>query len=220
MNKNWKTYWKLVAHRKENKALHHFQYCVLKALTAKANNKLEIAESLLRRAFTPVTSEDKLANGRRKFDTLRQTARAANWSKDIFGFDISLFMELADYQRYKDLIKEIVDSRIELHEPEYLFIFVRQDISKEQQAVQAAHATFCAGREYLHHSPEKVNFVLVGVPDELHLVDVGCTLNDNYVKYVTFREPDLSETQTAIATQPLKEHQKRFLKHYPLLKFE
>lgn len=219
MNKHWKTYWKLVVDRKENTAVHHFQYCTLKALSAKANNKQEIAEALLRRAFTPVTSEGKLAGGRRKFDTIEQIARQASFCSTIFGFDYTLFMTLEEFRKYKDFVNTIVSVRIDINEPDYMFIFVRQDISKEQQAVQAAHASFCAGRAYLHHSPDKVNFVLIGVPDEYSIDNAASWINDHHVKHVVFREPDLDNSITAIATQPLKEHQKRFLKGYNLLSF-
>jgi hypothetical protein len=37
------------------------------------------------------------------------------------------------------------------------------------------------------------------------------------VQYVTFNEPDMGATNTAIATEVLKEHQKRFLKRYKKL---
>lgn len=216
MNNNWKTIWKQLSKDKKATAQHHYQYCILKALKAKSNNKLEIAQALLRRAFTPVTSETKLANGRTAWDSIN---RARPHSNTIFGIPITEFLSEEEQPLYWELVNHSKEDDIRSNEPDYLIIFVRQDISKEQQAVQAAHATFVAGTTFEHKSPEQVNFVLIGVEDETKLLSLECSLEERGIKYVIFREPDLASSITAIATEPLKEHQKRFLKRYKTLEF-
>lgn len=221
INKNWKDHWKLVANNKNNTARHMVQYCILKALTAKSQNKVEIAQSMLRAAFTPVTNERQLANGRSQFDTLESTLyRSERRPSKIFGLDLSLFFDEAGYEEYVNLISLVLGSKIKENEPDYVFIFVRQDISNEQQAVQAAHATYVAGSNIpADVVAEHVHFVLVGVPGEEELTEAAKLIDKNKILYHEFREPDLGDSLTALATQPMKEHAKRFLRAYRTLKF-
>jgi hypothetical protein len=220
INKNWKSHWKLVAANKNITARYVVQYCLLKALTAKSNKKLEIAQTLLRRAFTPVTNRTELANGRTAFDTISKHIYMLDLHPKghIFGLDMTLFMDDEGFANYKDLIRQLWSADMASDEPEYLFIFVRQDISKEQQAVQAAHATFKAGTIYRHADADRTNFVLVGVPtlEELNEVEESFKAKDFY-GFVKFTEPELGDTATAIATAPIKEHRKGFLKQYKTL---
>lgn len=222
INKNWKSHWKLVANNKNVTARHMAQYCILKALSAKANNKVEIAQALLRRAFTPVSNKNELANGREPFDTIQNILYRLTFHKNatIFGFENNLILDDEGYEDYKNLLVELNKVDLKAEEPEYMFIFVRQDISREQQAVQAAHATFKAGTTWRHANPDKTNFVLIGVPDleELNEVEEAFKAKDFY-GFVKFVEPDLGDTATAIATAPIKEHRKSFLKQYKTLTF-
>lgn len=213
MNKNWKEHWKQLANNKANTALHHFQYCALKAFNAKSNAKKEIAFALLRRAFTPKNGYD--------WSAINRAAREAFYSNYLLGVsNKEMFEDEAEERRYKALVYEFIGANIRDHEPDYMFIFVRQDISNEQQAVQAAHATFVAGSKFTHASPDKVNFVLVGVRNTHELKLTQQRLEAYGCEFVTFVEPDLDNSITAIATTPLKEHQKRFLKKYKLLEFK
>jgi hypothetical protein len=215
MNKNWKSYWKLVANNKENTAVHHAQYCLMKAFGAKANNKIEIAHALLRKAFTPPTNTtDNWAH-------VRSILRTNIWIRTIFGLDASLFFDEKEAKEFDEFRKLVAG--VDIKEPDYLFIFVRQDISREQQAVQAAHATFkagCIAGKTGEADPNTTNFVLIGVEDEAALVEAREKLYDRGISYAEFVEPDLDNSLTAIASQPLKEHRKRFLKRYKLLSFE
>lgn len=219
MNKNWKTHWKAHTLNKDATALHHFQYCVLKALGAKSNAKLEIAQALLRRAFTPVKEE---IHGRTAFDTVRRVNYQAIWhwrnTKQIFGLDASLFFNAEDEEAYVNLVGEIYSQNIAKSEPEYMFVFVRQDISPEQQAVQAAHATYKAGCTF-GYNPDTTNFVLVGLPKEEHVTQAANLCEANGHETVSFIEPDLGDTLTAIAVRPMKERHKRFLREYKKLVF-
>lgn len=220
INKNWKDHWKLVANNKNNNATHMAQYCILKALTARSQNKVEIAQSMLRAAFTPVTNDTELANGRRQFDTLDYQIQRVGMYRTIFGLDLSLFFDEEGYEEYMSFVRLLWKEDIKANEPDYMFLFVRQDISSEQQAVQAAHAAYVAGSKA---SPEadvnNVHFVLVGVENEEEVKVAAETLESNNVAYYEFYEPDLGDALTSVASQPIKEHQKRFLGKYKTLKF-
>lgn len=212
MKTDYKAIWKEIANNKSNTVLHHIQYCALKALYAKRNNRKEIAEALVRRAFTPRHDTD--------WSSAKNAARKAFYTSYILGIKKTDFFENeAEMRRYNDIVYTLAGSNLRDNEPDYLFIFVRQDISREQQAVQAAHATFVAGAKFTHKSPEQVYFVLIGVEDEIRLADIARMLEERETAHVLFREPDLDNSITAIATAPMKEHQKRFLKHFKKLEF-
>ncbi len=81
-----------------------------------------------------------------------------------------------------------------------LYVLVRKDLSKSQQAVQAGHAV----AEYLLHGPitkwENGTLIYLGVNNEQELVDWKMQLNN----YIEFREPDIGNQITAIATEENK----------------
>jgi hypothetical protein len=211
MKTDYKKLWKQLANNKQNSAINHFQYCILKALNAKSNKpKAQIALALLRRAFSPKDGTD--------WSAIYRAGRTACYITSIFDWNISDVLDEVEKEQYKALCQEVLGTSISLTEPDYMFIFVRQDISPEQQAVQVAHATFVAGTKFDCTEPDKVNFVLIGVENQMQLIYVKCLL-ETRKEYVLFREPDLDDTITAIATQPMKEHEKRFLKRFKLLRF-
>ena len=81
-----------------------------------------------------------------------------------------------------------------------LYVLVRKDLSKSQQAVQAGHAV----AEYLLHGPATTwnngTLIYLGVSNEQELVDWG----DKLEKYVGFREPNVDNQLMAIATEENK----------------
>jgi hypothetical protein len=210
LNTNWKTIWKQRANDKANDAVDHFQYCILKALFAKSNAKKEIGLALLKRAFTPTSYGS--------WDGLNEAGRYAAYRKTIFGRDWTELVPEELQEAYKELVRACQGPTVALSENDYLFIFVRQDISPEQQAVQSAHAVYKAGCEY-KHKPDETYFVLIGVANEEELEEAKAKLASRSVEFVEFYEPDLGDSLTAIATRPIKEHRKRFLKHYRKLQF-
>lgn len=215
---DYKTAWKNQAN---HTALETAQYCVLKATLAKSNQKLEIAQALLRRAFTPITNKTKIFNGRTPFDTLNnviRTVAATNWSKSFCGNDLKEALGEEDWATYKELAGQLVTKDIAKSEPEYMFIFVRQDISPEYQAVQGMHVAYKAGHHF-KSNPDETYFVLVGVPNEESLEEIKEKLDANAVGSVEFKEPDIGNVVTAVASEPIKAHRKRFLKNYDKLVF-
>jgi len=82
------------------------------------------------------------------------------------------------------------------------YVFVRQDISVRQQAVQSNHATFLLART-LPHTIGTPNLVLIGVPDAAALRAVMQTLDTNNIEYVAYEEPANDMGLSSVATVPL-----------------
>ena len=81
-----------------------------------------------------------------------------------------------------------------------LFVIVRRDLTPSQSAVQAGHVV----AEYLLHSRflswKNETLVYLGVQDLFHLEKIKQQFEMNSIKYVEFKEPDLDNQITAIAT--------------------
>jgi hypothetical protein len=97
------------------------------------------------------------------------------------------------------------------------YIFVRKDLSLEQQIVQAAHALHLVGlkQEDRRDSP---SIVLIGVEDLWELQEVSAFLNANRIEYEMFYESYLQEC-TAIATHPLEQERRHLLSGFKTLKY-
>lgn len=105
-----------------------------------------------------------------------------------------------------------------MNNPEYVYVFVRQDLSNEQQLVQAAHATLVLGNK-LKRDVNELYFTVIGIPQLIDFRKVMNDLNTHGTQYETFYEPDQGNTLTAIATHPISKDQRGILKDYKLLKF-
>ena len=104
--------------------------------------------------------------------------------------------------------------------PFYCYIFVRQDLSKEQQLVQAAHATLVLGSKLgKKHDPSGLYFAVIGVPRLTSFCQVMKDLKKHGTEYECFYEPDQGNTMTAIATYPIPKEERGALMEYPKLKF-
>lgn len=106
----------------------------------------------------------------------------------------------------------------------YVYIFVRQDISFEQQAVQAAHVTFKLGAFMERYKdltnwedPDETYFTLVGVRNEEALSAITSILDKFGFKFESFYEPDLPGV-TAVAAYPIDEDKRGPLLAFNLLK--
>lgn len=82
-----------------------------------------------------------------------------------------------------------------------LYILVRKDLSKSQQAVQGGHAV----AEYLLRGPSTAwpngTLVYLGVRNEDDLKFWGTQITEQGYNIVPFREPDIGNEITAIATE-------------------
>jgi len=82
-----------------------------------------------------------------------------------------------------------------------IYVLVRRDLSKSQQAVQGGHAL----AEYLLRGPATLwdngTLVYLGVRNEGELKFWGRWLKDKGHQVVDFKEPDRNNELTAIATE-------------------
>lgn len=81
-----------------------------------------------------------------------------------------------------------------------MYIVVRKDLSKSQQAVQGGHAL----AEYLllnkDHSWTNGTLVYLGVRNENELKDLSKKLKSDEIHHESFLEPDIGNQLTAIAS--------------------
>jgi hypothetical protein len=79
-------------------------------------------------------------------------------------------------------------------------VIVRKDLTPSQQAVQAGHAL----AEYLLHSLnlrwKNQTLIYLGVKDGLQLEKVKYKLENSGIDFYEFKEPDLNNETTAIAS--------------------
>jgi hypothetical protein len=97
-------------------------------------------------------------------------------------------------------------------ERQYMYVFVREDLSPPQQIVQAAHASALIGEQY--HA--NTNIVLFGSSSEDELKHHAQYLESHDIEFEMFYEPDISQ-YTAIATQPLVGVSRKPLRKFKLL---
>lgn len=101
----------------------------------------------------------------------------------------------------------------EPHAPaEYVFIFVRYDLSLPQQLVQTNHATMKMTSLYgIEGTP---NIALIGVDDLVELQAASQLLSDLQVPHHNWCEPDWDLGFTSITTAPISGAQRAALAHY------
>lgn len=80
-----------------------------------------------------------------------------------------------------------------------LYVIVRKDLTPSQRAVQAGHAV----AEYLLHSPRQwknETLIYLGVKGLAQLRNIKRKLGFHGVKFTEWKEPDLNNEVTAIAS--------------------
>ena len=80
-----------------------------------------------------------------------------------------------------------------------LYVLVRKDLPRKQQAVQAGHAV----AEYILHVPmlswDNGTLIYLGVRNEDELVSWGEKLTNKKINWIGFREPNIGNQLTAIS---------------------
>lgn len=82
---------------------------------------------------------------------------------------------------------------------------------------QAAHAAHEAGI-HLGDKNSISSVVICSIPNEQELLKLHDKLTQRDIRTVTFREPDIDNQATAIATEPIGSDARRYLSCYPLWK--
>jgi len=221
------------------------EHCILKAVDAHLSTEeaYRLASYFIHKAFSPIRNKKKLDNGKQPHDALYETLRymLPNPTKLIAKRDN------VENSQLKPLIGDVLETDTEANQfnyivsvlrekyvnqksatsqnREYVYIFVRQDISPEYQLVQAAHAASHMGYNVAKQGKvwgefKEVYFAVVGVPDvkglEVALKDcVELGLGRH-----SFFEPDIGNELTAIATNPIRAKDRKRLLSYKKLRFK
>ena len=213
--------WKIIASQGRLTARHYFQRAILIALAAKNTKNVpreDIALALLQKYFTPVTNANELANGRESYDTIKNIQRALKWSAknmDLIGASWSDLLTDEEWSIYFDMVKNIKFDRLGR---KYLYYFTVQDISPEQQGVQAGHVLFKLGMILGNNKtidPDHTYFQWIGVKDDSELVEV--ISNHQNLDYAIFQESDLGNRITSVAFVPVLWNERDEFVEYELL---
>ncbi|MFA5023416.1 MAG: hypothetical protein WC523_00465 [Patescibacteria group bacterium] len=105
---------------------------------------------------------------------------------------------------------------------EYVYIFVRKDLSPERRLVQACHAALESGILFCDRANYSLLYshtlVILSVKNEQELNTAFDKISSR-IKSVMFFENDL-EQNTAFATRPVSEEEREVFKEYSTLKYE
>lgn len=100
-----------------------------------------------------------------------------------------------------------------------MYVFVRNDLSAPQQAVQACHASIeCANLFNLEKLPDHPSVIILAAKNENKLQQCVSFLSENNIQFVEFHEPDLGHQLTAIATEPIFGDKRNLFKKFQLLR--
>ena len=84
----------------------------------------------------------------------------------------------------------------------YVYCIVRNDLTPSQKAVQAGHAVYESSRQF--PSEEHPHFVFTVLKNENKLKAWIEKLQAARVSFTIWREPDMDNEITAIATEPIR----------------
>lgn len=233
--KDFKAIWKQRAALKTITAADVAAYCVLKAVLAKTNDKAAVAKALMAAAFTPAIKQHKIefhssrADMTGKYGAAKRAAQAAfdqlHFGSLILGCALKdVFDGEEEVALFSSLLKNAAKDLQTAPGRYYTYVFVRQDLTLEQQAVQIGHAMQLSGTKLLDkHDPSVMNMVAVGVPDLGGLQDITGALAILGLHYDGFCESDIGDGDgelTALAVRPVKWNDRRRneLRKYDLLK--
>lgn len=231
---DYKQVWKTLHTSKKVKRHHIVEYFILQAIEKYRDDPAFIRKATsfvnhkMAKAFTPITRKAKLDNGRQDFDQLVSALWMASiksqYTKEylpIFGAPVKDLLSKEEIEMYSEIHRNLTLERFrEYYNREYVYIFVRQDISPEYQAVQAAHATLKAGWHFKNFNMEEgrmnnLYFTLVGVPDLSALQG----LMAEHKIAIPFYEPDLNDQMTAVVLHPVLARKRGELLKHKLLVF-
>lgn len=185
------------------------------------DNPVRTAKQIISRAFTPITRKVKLDNGRQPLDAVVQTlGNILNWNSH------DALETVEEKTEFKNIVRSLLDSYrpsvTDQQTRRYVYIFVRQDIAPEYQAVQACHAAAKMGSRNVImalNEFDELYFTLIGVPN---LEAMAVAIRDCKSVEATvypFYEPDIGNVMTAFATSPVLMKNRKRLLAYKKLKF-
>lgn len=122
------------------------------------------------------------------------------------------------------MVKRIFDwlkafSQVQGHS--YVYVFVREDISAPQIAVQSCHACIEATKAFkLDRLSDHPSVIILSAKNETKLHRVRKYLIEQGVRHVHFYEPDIEDELTALATEPIFGDRREIFRKYQLLNNE
>jgi hypothetical protein len=96
------------------------------------------------------------------------------------------------------------------------YVLIRTDIPLHQQVVQSVHAAAEAARTYYRREHGIASAVVLSVPDKASLLAAQAKLHAKGIATDLFFEPDFGIGESALATQPLRDEQRKHLRTWPL----
>lgn len=102
-----------------------------------------------------------------------------------------------------------------------MYVIVRTDLSLSQQLVQSIHAAIEAYRQQKISDQEPhPSLVVCGIPNERQLLSTFTEISSTHIPVTIFREPDLENQATAIATGLLEQKDRKHFRKLKLLRLE
>ena len=96
----------------------------------------------------------------------------------------------------------------------YMYVVIRNDLSNAQKAVQGSHAAIESGRKFLQKGDKHPFVIFILVKNKQRLERLSESLG---FEHVMFREPDIGDEATAIATRPLYGSERKKFSRYQLM---
>ena len=101
-----------------------------------------------------------------------------------------------------------------MKEHQYIYVIVRNDLSNAQKAVQSSHAVIESSRKFLPINAEHPSVIILIVKNQKKLIKISEHMD---LEHVVFREPDIGNEMTAIASRPVMGDEREYFKKYQLL---
>lgn len=99
----------------------------------------------------------------------------------------------------------------------YMYILIRNDLSNAQKAVQACHAAIESSRQFTNPTDEHPSVILCTVKSQAKLLKCAEELEAQGLLHAIFREPDIGNQVTALASKPLIGKDRKAFARFQLL---
>lgn len=217
MNRDlYNTQWKLQANQKKLTSTDFAFRALLIAVSAKNLKNVpreDIALTLLQRYFTP-SKTDGYATLKNILDRIPYYLFEHT---KILGLKAETFITETEFKAIQAMAKNL---NLEKLGRQYVYYFTRQDgLTPEQQGVQAGHALFKLGaklgKQGKNFDPSEIYFQWIGVKTSQDLTEVSLNHLDH--RCVEFYEPDLGNSLTSIAFEPILWNERDEFMEYDLL---
>lgn len=228
--KDFRKVFKQLANEKKLTSSDMYSYAILRAYNIKSEityqDRVRAGAEMTRECFSPITNWNKLycnSMGNPYFALTNKAATDFSLSNSkLICQCLESPEELKEVQIFSRAVLKAFEAVVKSKEDEdYMFVVVRTNLTKSQQAVQAIHASVALADLMQHENNTMVsgcNLVLCGVNG---VPELNCLMDKVSAKgfaAIPYYEPDLHTSLTAVAIQPLSFIEKDFLKDLKLLK--